>query len=163
MSLHGAVWVRYLRGNGRFLQAEGATVSAPRHRADQDCGRALHRRSGRSHGPPMMGTFGRSHPGDPFQKGDDVTQTLMIRWLCGDPKISREVICYQDATGKHILSSQVCAFRWVKVMDLSLASVISFWLIKLNERLQECHWPKKDVFVEVLACMLLVLFLFLHN
>eukprot|EP00435_Cladocopium_sp_Y103_P012380 s1532_g3.t1 len=31
----------YLRGNGRFLQAEGATVSAPRNRADQECQRFL--------------------------------------------------------------------------------------------------------------------------
>ena len=28
--------VRYLRGNGRFLQVEGASVSAPSTRADQD-------------------------------------------------------------------------------------------------------------------------------
>lgn len=31
----------YLRGNGRFLQAEGATVSASRTRADQECQRFL--------------------------------------------------------------------------------------------------------------------------
>jgi hypothetical protein len=35
-SARGRLLCRYLRGNGRFLQAEGATVSAPRNRADQD-------------------------------------------------------------------------------------------------------------------------------
>lgn len=31
-----AAFLRYLRGNGRFLQVEGSTVSAPNRQADQE-------------------------------------------------------------------------------------------------------------------------------